>query len=130
LSAATRATTGRREGGSARCASSAITARVFADACLAIGSVALIADSLDFLEDAAINLLIFAGLGWSARNPRGRRPDGGRAARPAAHHRRSRRASSPTPARLSRPVRLARPAPATASHDPGAESTRTKAQDP
>nr|WP_276081760.1 cation transporter [Methylobacterium sp. GC_Met_2] len=35
---------------------------------LAIGSVALIADSLDFLEDAAINLLIFAGLGWSARN--------------------------------------------------------------
>ncbi|MBE7246613.1 MAG: cation transporter [Actinomycetospora chiangmaiensis] len=35
---------------------------------LAIGSVALIADSLDFLEDAAINLLIFAGLGWSARS--------------------------------------------------------------
>lgn len=35
---------------------------------LAIGSVALIADSLDFLEDAAINSLIFAGLGWSARN--------------------------------------------------------------
>ncbi|CAM3138577.1 MULTISPECIES: cation transporter [Methylobacterium] len=35
---------------------------------LAIGSVALIADSLDFLEDAAINLLIFAGLSWSARN--------------------------------------------------------------
>ncbi|GJE72393.1 cation transporter [Methylorubrum podarium] len=35
---------------------------------LAIGSVALIADSLDFLEDAAINLLIFAGLGWSVRN--------------------------------------------------------------
>jgi Co/Zn/Cd efflux system component len=35
---------------------------------LTIGSVALIADSLDFLEDAAINLLIFAGLGWSARN--------------------------------------------------------------
>jgi len=35
---------------------------------LAIGSVALIADSLDFLEDAAINLLIFAGLGWSAAN--------------------------------------------------------------
>ena len=33
-----------------------------------IGSVALLADSLDFLEDAAINLLIFAGLGWSARN--------------------------------------------------------------
>ncbi|WP_336488889.1 cation transporter [Methylobacterium nigriterrae] len=35
---------------------------------LGIGSVALIADSLDFLEDAAINLLIFAGLGWSLRN--------------------------------------------------------------
>ncbi|GJD57209.1 cation transporter [Methylobacterium dankookense] len=35
---------------------------------LAIGSVALIADSLDFLEDAAINLLIFAGIGWSAEN--------------------------------------------------------------
>ncbi|WP_287069451.1 cation transporter, partial [Methylobacterium sp.] len=35
---------------------------------LAIGSVALIADSMDFLEDAALNLLIFAGLGWSLRN--------------------------------------------------------------
>ena len=35
---------------------------------LAIGSVALIADSLDFLEDAAINLLIFAGLSWCPRN--------------------------------------------------------------
>ncbi|MBB2962493.1 cation transporter [Methylobacterium sp. R2-1] len=35
---------------------------------LAIGSVALIADSLDFLEDAAINLLIFVGLSWSVRN--------------------------------------------------------------
>ena len=35
---------------------------------LAIGSIALIADSLDFLEDAAINLLIFAGIGWSVRN--------------------------------------------------------------
>ena len=33
-----------------------------------IGSVALVMDSLDFLEDAAINLLIVAGLGWSARN--------------------------------------------------------------
>ena len=31
-------------------------------------SIALIADSLDFLEDAAINLLIFAGIGWSVRN--------------------------------------------------------------
>lgn len=35
---------------------------------LAIGSIALLADSLDFLEDAAINLLIFAGIGWSLRN--------------------------------------------------------------
>ena len=34
---------------------------------LAIGSVALFADSVDFLEDAAINLLILAGLGFSAR---------------------------------------------------------------
>jgi Co/Zn/Cd efflux system component len=34
---------------------------------LAIGSVALIADSVDFLEDASINLLILIALGWSAR---------------------------------------------------------------
>ncbi|MET0640007.1 MAG: cation transporter, partial [Hyphomicrobium sp.] len=33
---------------------------------LAIGSVALFADSVDFLEDGAINLLILAGLGFSA----------------------------------------------------------------
>lgn len=33
---------------------------------LAIGSVALFADSVDFLEDAAVNILIFVGLGWSA----------------------------------------------------------------
>jgi Co/Zn/Cd efflux system component len=32
---------------------------------LAIGSVSLFADSVDFLEDASINLLIFAALGWS-----------------------------------------------------------------
>lgn len=32
---------------------------------LAIGSVALFADSIDFLEDASINLLILVGLGWS-----------------------------------------------------------------
>ncbi len=31
---------------------------------VAIGSVALVADSVDFLEDAALNLLIVAGLGW------------------------------------------------------------------
>jgi len=34
---------------------------------LAIGSVSLFADSVDFLEDTAINLLIFAALGWSLR---------------------------------------------------------------
>jgi len=33
---------------------------------LAIGSVALFADSIDFLEDAAVNLLIALALGWSA----------------------------------------------------------------
>jgi Co/Zn/Cd efflux system component len=33
---------------------------------LAIGSVALFADSVDFLEDASVNLLILAALGWSA----------------------------------------------------------------
>ena len=32
-----------------------------------IGSVSLFADSIDFLEDASVNLLIAAGLGWSAR---------------------------------------------------------------
>ncbi|MBG6182508.1 Co/Zn/Cd efflux system component [Arthrobacter sp. CAN_A214] len=34
---------------------------------LSIGSVALFADSVDFLEDTAINLLIFVALGWSLR---------------------------------------------------------------
>ncbi len=34
----------------------------------AIGSVSLFADSVDFLEDASVNLLILAALGWSARN--------------------------------------------------------------
>lgn len=33
---------------------------------LAIGSVSLLADSIDFLEDASINILILIGLGWSA----------------------------------------------------------------
>lgn len=32
---------------------------------LAIGSVSLLADSVDFLEDTAVNLLIFLALGWS-----------------------------------------------------------------
>ncbi|AOF98549.1 cation transporter [Sphingobium sp. RAC03] len=32
-----------------------------------IGSVSLFADSVDFLEDAAVNFLIFAALGWSMR---------------------------------------------------------------
>ncbi|MDT0215608.1 cation transporter [Rothia sp. ARF10] len=35
---------------------------------LAIGSVALFADSVDFLEDTAINLLIALALGWGARH--------------------------------------------------------------
>jgi len=34
---------------------------------LAIGSVSLLADSADFVEDAAVNFLIFAALGWSRR---------------------------------------------------------------
>jgi len=33
---------------------------------LAIGSVSLFADSIDFLEDASVNLLIAIALGWSA----------------------------------------------------------------
>lgn len=33
---------------------------------LAIGSVSLFADSIDFLEDAAVNFLIFIGLTWNA----------------------------------------------------------------
>ncbi|MBA4163651.1 MAG: cobalt transporter [Erythrobacter sp.] len=33
-----------------------------------IGSVALFADSIDFLEDTSVNLLILAALGWSVRN--------------------------------------------------------------
>src|SRR3954463_9328171 len=35
---------------------------------LAIGSVSLFADSIDFLEDTSINLLILIALGWTARN--------------------------------------------------------------
>jgi Co/Zn/Cd efflux system component len=35
---------------------------------IAIGSVSLFADSIDFLEDASINFLIFAAIGWSAVN--------------------------------------------------------------
>jgi Co/Zn/Cd efflux system component len=33
---------------------------------LAIGSVSLFADSIDFLEDASVNLLILLAIGWSA----------------------------------------------------------------
>ncbi|NAZ36257.1 cation transporter [Rubellimicrobium sp. CFH 75288] len=36
-----------------------------ASVALAIGSVALLADSVDFLEDASVNLLILLGLRWS-----------------------------------------------------------------
>jgi Co/Zn/Cd efflux system component len=35
---------------------------------LAIGSVSLFADSVDFLEDASINLLIAFALGWEPKN--------------------------------------------------------------
>lgn len=35
---------------------------------LAIGSVSLFADSVDFLEDTSVNLLIFVALAWSPRN--------------------------------------------------------------
>ena len=35
---------------------------------LAIGSVSLFADSIDFLEDTSLNLLILIALGWTARN--------------------------------------------------------------
>jgi Co/Zn/Cd efflux system component len=35
---------------------------------LAIGSVSLFADSIDFLEDAAVNMLILIALGWNARS--------------------------------------------------------------
>jgi Co/Zn/Cd efflux system component len=34
---------------------------------LLIGSVSLFADSVDFLEDASVNILIFLALGWSIR---------------------------------------------------------------
>ncbi len=33
----------------------------------AIGSVSLFADSIDFLEDASVNFLVLAALGWTAR---------------------------------------------------------------
>ena len=32
-----------------------------------IGSVSLLADSVDFLEDTSVNLLIAVGLGWSVK---------------------------------------------------------------
>jgi Co/Zn/Cd efflux system component len=35
---------------------------------VAIGSVSLFADSVDFLEDASVNLLIAIALGWTQRN--------------------------------------------------------------
>lgn len=37
---------------------------------LAIGSVSLFADSIDFLEDAAVNLLVLLAIGWSAAKRR------------------------------------------------------------
>ena len=38
----------------------------------AIGSVSLFADSIDFLEDASVNMLILVALGWSAAARAGR----------------------------------------------------------
>lgn len=35
---------------------------------LAIGSVSLFADSVDFLEDASVNVLIVLAMGWSAKS--------------------------------------------------------------
>ncbi|TPG40610.1 cation transporter [Sphingomonas koreensis] len=35
---------------------------------LTIGSVSLFADSVDFLEDTSVNLLILVGLGWAVRS--------------------------------------------------------------
>lgn len=35
---------------------------------LAIGSVSLFADSIDFLEDTSVNFLILVALGWSPKN--------------------------------------------------------------
>ncbi len=35
---------------------------------MVIGSVSLLADSVDFLEDTSINLVIAVALGWSATN--------------------------------------------------------------
>nr|WP_272877223.1 cation transporter [Neoroseomonas eburnea] len=55
---------------------------------LSIGSVSLLADSVDFLEDAAVNFLIFAALGWSA-NPHAHRQRAARRFNSARHHARS-----------------------------------------
>lgn len=38
---------------------------------LTIGSVAVLADSIDFLEDASVNLLILVSLAWAARRGAG-----------------------------------------------------------
>src|SRR4029453_11556242 len=40
---------------------------VEASVALAIGSVSLLADSVDFLEDTAISVLVFVALGWPLR---------------------------------------------------------------
>ena len=49
---------------------------------LAIGSVSLFADSIDFLEDATVNGLILVALGWNAR----RRSMSVRSPAPSAKH--------------------------------------------
>ena len=40
------------------------TAALLGASALAIGSVSLLADSVDFVEDTAVNLLIALALGW------------------------------------------------------------------
>ena len=63
---------------------------------LAIGSVSLLADSVDFLEDTAINLLIALALGWPLRAVRSRARDGARHPRPGRSSPRGRPWSRPS----------------------------------
>ncbi len=42
------------------------------DVARVIGSVSLFVDSIDFLEDASVNLLILVALGWAAAGKRAR----------------------------------------------------------
>ena len=64
----------------------------------AIGSVSLFADSIDFLEDTSVNVLILVALGWSAPRPRAHR-----------HGARASSCSSRGSPRCGRPGRSSRP---------------------